>query len=382
MPSTASVTLYQETRDVVFVLGAGASYGDGAPLQSEILEGLAADSSVQASPLGAEVWKFLKSEFALTEVGIPTLESVFGYLDYLLGHGESIPDYTLSQLRDVKQSLETLVHYAVGASAPQRPKTYRRFWEVIAKHSQNVGVITTNYDCLADEAFDFLYSKGGLLDYCIPLMNYELYESHAGHIGAFNWWVNPRGPVMQWKEARPFALKLIKIHGSLNWKYCSCCGQVLLTPWNSSIPLDQRGFVFEIYPEGQIPGSQREFTCPWDGSRFESLIVAPSHIKTTSHPVINQLRIEAAQELRAAKLVVFAGYSFPEADVHLKALFKKNLREDCRIIVLNRTIRDSIRHSYHGLGRATEFIETTFDGFLEDEPTVDRVFGGGTGVHV
>jgi NAD-dependent SIR2 family protein deacetylase len=372
--TTVSVAPYMNTRDVVFVLGAGASYGDGAPLQSEIIKRLASDESVRSSPLGSEVWSFLTSEFALSGADFPTLESVFGYIDYILDHGESLPNYTVPRLRDVKQSLQTLVHHAVGTNAVKEPKIYRRFWEAIEQRSRNVGVVTTNYDCLADEAFDFLYSKGGLLDYCIPLMNYELYDSGAGEIGAFNWWINPRGPVTQWGDTQPFAIKLVKLHGSLNWKYCSSCGQVLLTAWNSRIPLDQRGFVFEISPEGRNPGSRREFKCPWDGSRFESLIVAPSHIKTTSHPVINQLRLEAAQELRAARLIVFVGYSFPDADVHLRALFKKNLRSECQIVVVNSTVDDALQRSYRGLGRPTQFIETTFDGLLGDKLTLDTIF--------
>lgn len=376
-PKLVNVPPYQDSRDVAFVLGAGASYEDGAPLQSELLRNLAVNEAVRNSALGSEVWTFLESEFAFSGDDAPTLESVFGYLDYLLLHGESIPHYTLSQLRAVRESLEALVHYAIGGGASQQPSTYRKFWKVIERCSLNVGVLTTNYDCLADEAFDFLYSKGGLLDYCIPLMNYELYETHAQHIDPFNWWVNPRAPVPQWGASSPFAIKLIKLHGSLNWKYCSCCGQVLLTPWNSRIPLDQRGFVLEIPPEGQIAGSQREYTCPWDGSRFESLILPPSHVKTTSHPVINQLRLEAAQELRAARRVVFIGYSFPEADVHLKALFKKNLRPECEIVVVNRSFSDELKQSYRGLRRSIEFIESTFGEFLDNERALVKMLGGG-----
>ncbi|MBF4249151.1 hypothetical protein EA004_29970, partial [Vibrio anguillarum] len=93
---------------------------------------------------------------------------------------------------------------------------YRSFWELVFNVNRNISVITMNYDTLIDESFDFIYGKGGYIDYCIELMNYHHYDD----ISAFDWWINPRQPVPVYDGEDPFSVKLIKVHGSLNWKYC------------------------------------------------------------------------------------------------------------------------------------------------------------------
>ena len=374
--SESLVPRYEEKRNAVFVLGAGASWAEGTPLQSDLLPMMLCDPAISESKLGVRVTLFLRDQFALARDVVPTLESVFGYLDYLLLHRESLPGYTLSQLGETRQALIKLLHYLIDAHAPDRPIIYRRFWESAQAYSLNIGVVTTNYDCLLEEAFDFLYPRNGLIDYCIPLMNYELYEEYAQEIGPFNWWLNPRGPIPNWSEKVPCPIKIIKLHGSLNWKYCPCCGQVLLTPWDSQVDLERDGFVFEVPSEGRLPGSSREFTCPWDGSRFETIILPPSHMKELTQPVISRLRVEAAQELRCTGRVVFVGYSFPESDVHLKALFRKNLRKDCEIVVINRSLSPQLENSFLGLGRPVSFNEMTFEQFLDSPTLLAGVFGG------
>ena len=40
---------------------------------------------------------------------------------------------------------------------------------------------------------------------------------------------------------------------------------------------------------------------------------------------------EASREIRDAKKIVFIGYSLSDADVHIKALFRKQLKPDQEI---------------------------------------------------
>jgi hypothetical protein len=97
--------------------------------------------------------------------------------------------------------------------------------------SLNISVIAANYDTLLDDAFDLLYPSDALIDYCIHFMNYECYGDPGICLPAFDWWDNPREPVNVWHpSSTPFPVKIIKIHGSLNWHYCPSCGQVLLNP--------------------------------------------------------------------------------------------------------------------------------------------------------
>ena len=368
---------YLPGRDSVFIFGAGASYADGAPLQSELLPYILSEQDLQIkeSRLGKEVLSFLREQFFISNNTFPSLEAVFGYIDYFILHRESLGgDYTTSHIMELKESLIKLLHYTISKHRKIDGKLYRQFWESASNRTLNIGVISTNYDTLIDEAFDFLYPDKGYIDYCLQLMNYDQYEKHHQDIDAFNWWINPREPVPIWEGSNPRPIKLIKLHGSLNWKYCNCCGQVLLTPWSTEINLDRKGFIRYDYSEDSHSPEIQEFKCPLDGTRFDTLIVPPSHVKELTNPIITHLRAEAAREIRCAKRLIFIGYSFPEADVHLKALFRKNIAPEAEVIVINRTISPQIKTAFLSISRKAKFREVTFEEALNTEKYLEEIF--------
>lgn len=300
------------------------------------------------------------------------MEETFGFIEYLVEEQESLgARYPLSSLRELRERLIRLIHHAVATSQMSRAGVYHRFWELAKEISLNISVITTNYDTLLDEAFDFLYPSHALIDYCIHFMNYEWYGDPDVSLPAFHWWVNPREPVEVWDASTtPLPVKIIKVHGSLNWHYCPSCGQVLLTPWATSVP------GVHTAPETWVPDAfAPPGRCPWDGERFEALIVPPSHFKVLHSPVLARLRGEAAQEIRSAKRIVFVGYSFPPADVHLKALIMKNLPRDCEVVVVDPLVTDRIRAAYESLSRPTAFIPRAFQDALKDSTTAAAMFG-------
>jgi len=366
---------YDKFRDVTFVFGAGASYAAGLPLQNQLLTLILKDSKISSSPLGKMVNEFIRDNFYFSEDYIPTLESVFGYLDYFIQHDESLGnDFTTAKILEIKEALIKLIHYIISERSNTDCHPYRFFWEIVKEYSLNISIITLNYDTLIDEAFDFLYPDYGYIDYCIHLMNYDWYDKYHKELDPFNWWVNPREPVPVFGNVKPRPIKIIKIHGSLNWKYCDCCNQVLLTPWNSKIDLNTMGFVRYDYSDAPHNPQRIEFRCPLDNNRFNTLIIPPSHIKNIRHPIINSLRQEAAREIRCTRKVVFVGYSFPEADIHVKALFRKNLPPETKIIVINRTINEHIRAAYHSLFRDTSFYEITFEDALLNDQIMKKIF--------
>lgn len=161
----------------------------------------------------------------------------------------------------------------------------------------------------------------------------------------------------------------MKGHGSLNWKYCHCCKQVLLTPRDTKIDL------FEEH-NGEDPGSSAKYYCPIDASEFETLIIPPSHIKKISHLVISQILSEAMREIRSCKKVLFVGYSFPDADVHFKALFKKSLSRGQQVIVINNTKSKTLKYNYLALTSNVQFIKLSFADFLGNQCLVKEILTG------
>jgi NAD-dependent SIR2 family protein deacetylase len=363
---------YRPERDVVFVLGAGASNPDGVPLQNEMLPMIFSDEieEINNSEIGKIVKEFINHTFQFNRKtnNFPQLEAVFGFLDYFIQQNESLDSkYTSGHIRDIKEYLIKLIHYIVNLRTDKSSLYYHKFWNIVHQNVPNSSIITLNYDTLLEQAFDFLFKGGkGLIDYCIPLMNYEKLDTLKNQ----NFWINPREPIIVDGENTPTAYKIIKIHGSLNWKYCNCCNQTLLTPWDRNIDLNRGSFLGYTYPDKQ----EYEFICPIDGVGFQTLIIPPSYMKSLNNPIISQLLSEASREIRATKKIVFIGYSLSNADVHVKALFKRQISETDEIIIINSERNEIMELNYKSLSKKVRFIYSSFEDLVKDDSSFSQIF--------
>lgn len=168
-------------RDVVFVFGAGASYADGAPLQADILPLIMSDElpDIRKSKIGQTVTEFIAENFAwdVNARIYPTLETVFGFLDYFISQDEHLnAQYPNARIRAIKEGLIKLIHYVISVKSNQQGKTYRSFWEAVCRYNPNIAILTLNYDTLLEDAFSNIHPGPGYVDYCIHLMNYDLTE--------------------------------------------------------------------------------------------------------------------------------------------------------------------------------------------------------------
>lgn len=361
---------YSPERDVVFVLGAGASRPDGVPLQRDTLPLIISGKiqEIENSEIGKIIIEFIKDNFEFNSETnqFPQLEAVFGFLDYFIQQNESLNvKYPNQRLREIKEYLIKLIHYVVNLQTDKTSHYYQLFWNLIINKNPNTSIITLNYDTLLEQAFDHLFKKHGYIDYSIPLMNYE----KLPQIKQYNFWVNPKEPVEVEENENPLPFKILKLHGSLNWKYCNCCNQTLLTPWDRNIDLNKGKFLGYTYPDKQ----EYEYICPIDGTEFQTLIVPPSYLKILRHPVISQLMTEASREIRNAKKIVFVGYSLSNADIHVKALFKKHVNPDKELVVINPKKKESLELNYKSLNRNAKFIDRNFEDFVSDESLISSI---------
>lgn len=367
-------TLSYEVRgpDVVFVFGAGASKPDGAPLQNELIPMLfesKAMTDVRASRLGQMITSFIQDHFLSTPTlnNYPSLESVFGFIDYFLNSKEDLSnDYPLTRLADIRESLIKVI-FAIIARSRERDSasSYGVFWDQVVRHNTNISIVSLNYDAMLEDSFGGLYHKVGYIDYYIHLMNYDM----PRRMRPFFWWTNPRDRFDPFVRDDAAAIKILKLHGSLYWRYCHCCRQVLLTPWDTSLDLDTGQF-FQ-YPQDShlFPGEPEALPqeCPLDKAELQTLIIPPSHFKDLTHPVISQIYTEAIREIRLCQRVVFVGYSFPEADVHLKALFHRASLETKDVVVVDPFLNDTLRASYLSIAPQARFVTKGFEDVVKGD---------------
>ncbi|MDA3860359.1 MAG: SIR2 family protein [Melioribacteraceae bacterium] len=369
MNSNLKYLQYPESRDVLFVFGAGASHPDGVPLQRHILPMILNDDEIANSDIGKIVIQFINDNFAFDSAtnDYPHLESLFLFLDHFIQQNESLSKtYTNSAIHKIKEYLIKLIHFIVNKESDIKKKTYHKFWEAVEKHNTNISIITLNYDTLLEQAFEFMFKRIGYLDYSFHLMNYN----KSAELKHFNFWRDPRQPVESEPQIDPVPFKLIKLHGSLNWKYCNCCNQTLLTPWDREVDLKKGKLTWY----SKKSDTNYEYVCPVDGTEFDTLILTPSFAKNINRQVVTQLISEAGREIRIAKKIVFIGYSFSNADVHVRALFKKHLHPDTEVIVINPRNSKSLELKYKSIAINPEFINSSFENFVEDEDLLKRVF--------
>lgn len=351
---------YPPKRDTVILFGAGSSYPDGVPLQKDILPIIlnGKNEEIENSEIGQAVIKFIKDNFSVSKKDqYPRLEAIFGFLDYFLYQRESLDSfYSNSYIFNLKEYLIKLIHYVVNYKTNKPSHCYLEFWNQVEELNKNVSIITLNYDTLLEQAFSDLYQKNNYIDYCLPFMNYENIDPLIN----YHFWINPREPLPVKNEINPHLFKIIKIHGSLNWKYCNCCNQVLLTPWDRKIDLQKNKFLGYTYPDKK----EYEFLCPIDKTEFQTLIMPPTFVKNLKQPILSQLRNEASRELRAAKKLIIIGYSLSYADIHIKALLKKNLSPDTEIIVVNPKLNSKVTQKFESLSNKIIFIKQSFEEFL------------------
>lgn len=361
---------YAPVRDVLFVLGAGASHPDGVPLQQDILPMIISDEmkEISNSAIGNQVKEFIVDNFSIhPDAGsFPKLEAIFGFLDYFIQQNESLSSkYTNETIREIKENFIKIIHYIVNRRTDKRSSTYHLFWETVAKYNRNISIITLNYDTLLEQAFDFLFQKHGYIDYSIHLMNYDKLDE----LKEFNFWINPREPISIRPGEDPVPIKIIKLHGSLNWKYCNCCNHTLLTPWDRKIDLNRGKLIGHTFPDEK----EYDYFCPIDQTEFQTLIMPPSYIKSLNNPIVTQLFGEASREIRMSRKIAFIGYSLSDADVHIKALFKKHLKANTELIVVNTKRSTNLRQQYHALSDHVRFMHRSFENLVHDESSMRRI---------
>ena len=96
-------------------------------------------------------------------------------------------------------------------------------------------------------------------------------------------------------------------------------------------------------------------------------------MKYLNQPVLSQLMSEAAREIRDAKKIVFIGYSLSDADVHVKALFRKQLRPEQKVVVVNNKKPKTLLNKYYALSHNMRYIQCSFEELVNDDKLLNEL---------
>jgi len=326
----------------VYILGAGFSMDAGAPSQGQIVKSILGLRDVYKKKNRATVHRwvdkfedFLENTLRVSndERSFYSLEDIYTPIDKSIAENISFRGHTPSELTDLRDAFNRLIILAVRSYIEMSGKskaTINRFAEHITKLSKirlddekadGVAVITTNWDIMLDNTVNHIVKNEplkkkqkfpGVVDYCCYISSLDENDDkikpglYAIGKGGYN-------------------VKILKLHGSLNWLQCPKCQRIYVKfyfHWNG-------GYVFD---KKYCRHCERNYKQKNDESnQVHTNLIMPTFLKNLNNVQNKLIWQNAGIELAEASKIVFLGYSLPAADFEFKQLLSRMIRSDAKI---------------------------------------------------
>lgn len=300
--------------NTVFIFGAGFSAIAGMPVQADIMRKIV--SRVSQYNVRHTIGHMF-SLFQVEDIAEVPLEDIFTMFDRARNARETIGRFSHQQIED---SYKTLVS-SITAEFDRRlsgftDEPYSSFMrslfeKQISDRNENESqpasfcIITLNWDTILDYLIEKLgISQGVSADY-----------------GCYSYNLEDTDPCEQFKKNRQQEtsfIKLLKLHGSLNWLICTSCGRLFFSNSTSRPPV--------FFPYVKLCRYCTE-------TLLESLIITPTLVKNINQTHLNMVWHNALLKLQQAKRIVFVGYSFPLADFEFRYMLLKAIIGNHNVIV-------------------------------------------------
>lgn len=314
--------------NTIFFIGAGFSYSAGAPLQSELLQNIMTYTENQWGYRYNDIWQkrdnvrqFLIDAFSLdtNQLHAFTLEDFYTPIDRCISDNSSFRGYSTNLLRAIRNDLSVLIGVAIDQGFRNRyhfgiQLTYlQNFSDWIVERNSESIVISTNWDILLETHIN---TELHTIDYGTSYYNLSTRERIRRRLEAW--------------DGRN--VKILKLHGSLNWLKCPSCQRLYVSVDEKAI---DRGMIYPItcakcQVQYHLPNT-RDY-----GITLEPQIILPTFLKDLSNNHFKTIWSSAFEELTKAKELIFIGYSLPNADFEIRQLLARAVPDNCIITIIER----------------------------------------------
>jgi len=338
------------TGKVVYVLGAGFSIPAGAPPQADILGEIfdLGDHDQRIAAAKTRLRRFLLKDLHVNKEDATkvALEDIYTPIDRCIADGTSLRGRPHIQVQKLRGEIGYLISQAIAERVSNRLSTEQgssayidRFAEYLvglaahkatlakgsndataAKQYDPFSIICLNWDILLDNALHNAllrehagsgdYDPFGVVDYCCYISSLNATDTR---IRTGLWSLGCRG----------YNVKLLKLHGSMNWLQCPNC-QRLFVEFG-----EKRGILERL-------GADECRHCKKYGhsNLLQGSLVMPTFLKDLSNFQIKLVWQNAGVELMEAKGLVFIGYSLPHADFEFRQLLTRMIWRDAPVDVV------------------------------------------------
>lgn len=240
-----------------------------------------------------------------------------------------------------------------GAECPTWLRRLASLWQ-----SESAVVITFNYDLFVELAWQVYVSKSqlGPEHPHTPRPATDLYPIPISYVGSRNALIFGGNPPSD-------GLKLLKLHGSLNWRYSGTGGA-------DSDPLYEMG-------NSAVSGWTAQSVAPSEDSEFsaydlEPMIVPPAAVKNPyyGNRMIRALWRRAAEAISDADELVLMGFSLPPTDLTVGSLLATTLPLGSHVtpVDTNRAIVDRLQDAF----ATWKYPRTISDAFVGGDNPIER----------
>ena len=321
-----------EKGKIVYILGSGFSAPLGIPIQKQILPQIfslevtpeESTEAVDFEITREQVKSFIQILFGdnIEEV---ILEDIFTILDRALTFKENFRQFSWSRLLEIRGKIISCILFAFNylSNKSEKKTEFKKFAKLLLENAKTVSkelsaaIINLNWDNVFETFLNDLELR--MLDYGTVIFNIDEEDDACANS------IHPE---------RNQRLRFLKLHGSLDWLYCSNCGRLFGRVYKS-IALDAFYRPVEcLFCKNFPPPRNGEKNREEDLPRLQSLIITPTYLKDFDNLHSREIWQSAFYELFQAKEVIFIGYSFPEADFELRYLLKKAICPESKITVV------------------------------------------------
>lgn len=248
-----------------------------------------------------------------------SLEDLFTLLDKATILKEYFRFFSNNELYKVQKRLKDCIIYTLTSSMISNSPLYEKIGNYFVQirlanklEEDPFSLISLNWDTLLDY---YLYNACSQAEEEIQL-DYCYYNND----------INDEIPSINIKASGNYNIKLMKLHGSMNWLMCNNCGR-MITDYKNNISLSS------------LTDKEDNIRCPYCDSlgrkyRLKSSIITPTFLKDINNIHFKNIWHNAYLDLCEAKEIIFIGYSFPDADFELRYILKKAVKNDAKITVV------------------------------------------------
>jgi hypothetical protein len=335
----------------VFILGAGASVEAGGPLMSTFLDeardllvsGRVKDKQGDFERVFHALVR-LRDVFYKSGLDLDNIESVFGAFEMarIIGKLGDYPTRTIAAIAKsirvvIVRTLDELIKCSYNPNSTEGgllpSPSYGHFVRQIQRMNSPsncqfaCSVLTFNYDIALD---------------------YALMCAHISHDYGLEASIDRK------------ALRLLKLHGSLNWGKCPNCRRIRAAHLSEEEILEYANTVNSSMFPLRTAQIFAKATCDKCGVPLtqDPVIVPPTWNKTEGHKELMNVWRQAAIELSQAENIICMGYSLPETDLFFRYLFALGTVGDAhlrRFWVFDPNAEGAIEERYRRLlGRGIE----------------------------